>query len=134
MYFLVYSTITLSIAVPISLINLKSINQINLIPSSPINKIAILLNLLSLGGLPPFLGVAPRILVISIILTKHHSSFFISLLAIILVSSSIVTLFFYIKVFISSRPLYSQSPNNLSLIKNSFLASLLSSTSLIGNI
>lgn len=133
-YFAVYSVVTLSIAMPVSFINLKSINQINLMPSSPLNKIAILVAILSLGGLPPFLGVAPKILLISNLLTNHFTSYVIRLLALILVVSSMVTLFFYIKVFISSRPLYLPRTNNHPIFKTSLFIAIISSISIAGNI
>jgi len=72
---------------------LNKINQIFLNKDTTLNKIIISLNILSLGGLPPFLGFTAKL---RIILSALASKIFIIFLPLIL--RSLVSLFFYARV------------------------------------
>lgn len=75
------------------------------------------INILSLGGLPPFLGFAPKWIIIQFL---SANSIFIPLL--VLLTSSLITLYFYLRLFIP-----------LSLLSFSFFISNVKLTSLFSS-
>lgn len=95
-YFTVYSLITLSIISSFSKINLLTISRV--VRNKKKNtKNFIVINLLSLAGLPPFSGFLIKIIV-TIELTRSN----LALLLPLLLSRTIISLFFYIRVAISN--------------------------------
>jgi NADH-ubiquinone oxidoreductase chain 2 len=89
-------------------------------------------SLLSLGGLPPFLGFLPKWIVIQAIITNNTTT-----LATIVVVTSLITLYYYLKISYSSFIIFNTEPKwNLKFHKNkstkSSRALILSSISLIG--
>nr|YP_009459842.1 NADH dehydrogenase subunit 2 [Sinopotamon yaanense]AUT14014.1 NADH dehydrogenase subunit 2 [Sinopotamon yaanense] len=95
-YFLFYSIISSSIMIlfnmfqTFTLSDLMKFNQKN-----PINILLIPLNLLSLGGLPPFAGFIPKWMLIQLLI---NNKLFFTL--IFLLSSTLVTLYFYLRLTI----------------------------------
>nr|YP_010254538.1 NADH dehydrogenase subunit 2 [Lysmata debelius]QUA00612.1 NADH dehydrogenase subunit 2 [Lysmata debelius] len=100
-YFSVYSLMTISIALVLNSSQMFHINHVvtSSFKSSSL-KLYLFLNLLSLGGLPPFLGFFPKLLVISTLANQNN----ILWVAILLVSA-LLTLFFYVRITISSMTL-----------------------------
>nr|UGS80542.1 NADH dehydrogenase subunit 2 [Waoraniella jarlinsoni] len=79
--------------------NLTQFNQINTKNFfSPFS-----ISMFSLGGLPPFLGFFPKMLVLKNLLLNNTS------ISLILIMSSLITLFFYIRITIKSLTLSSNS-------------------------
>lgn len=104
-YFCVYALISTAFIIRCDLFNLFSLKQlINLTPP-PIIKIIIFINLLSLGGLPPFLGFLPKWF--SLIELISNNLYFISL---VLVISSLLSLYYYLRVSIIIFLISSHSP------------------------
>nr|YP_009973295.1 NADH dehydrogenase subunit 2 [Chinapotamon maolanense]QNH92746.1 NADH dehydrogenase subunit 2 [Chinapotamon maolanense] len=114
LYFFFYSIISSSIMIlfnmfqAFSLSELMKLNQMNII-----HTLLIPLNLLSLGGLPPFAGFIPKWMLIQLLI---NNKLFIPLF--FLLSSSLITLYFYLRITIfffllmnpfsiSSKPLMS---------------------------
>lgn len=64
-YFLVYSAISLTVILLFNQFNSNSIGSANLFLSNKLTKIFMVFRLLSLGGMPPFTGVLPKILVLA---------------------------------------------------------------------
>nr|UAM95881.1 NADH dehydrogenase subunit 2 [Semblis atrata] len=95
-YFLIYSFLTSILMLMFNY--MKIFHLIQIFSSKPhmyINYF-IFLNLLSLGGLPPFLGFLPKWLTINfLILNKFY------LMNFILVMSSLINLFFYLRIMYS---------------------------------
>nr|QRK27436.1 NADH dehydrogenase subunit 2 [Longpotamon exiguum] len=95
-YFLFYSIISSSIMIlfnmfqTFTLSDLMKFNQKN-----PISILLFPLNLLSLGGLPPFAGFIPKWMLIQLLINKK---LFFTL--IFLLSSTLVTLYFYLRISI----------------------------------
>nr|YP_009409203.1 NADH dehydrogenase subunit 2 [Archichauliodes deceptor]AOX48536.1 NADH dehydrogenase subunit 2 [Archichauliodes deceptor] len=89
---------------------------------NPILKFMMLTNLLSLGGLPPFLGFMPKLMVITLLTEKTF--YFMTF---IMVMSTLITLFFYLRItfsaFMISYPSLKWSKTNLNniFLKNIFL-------------
>nr|YP_009926434.1 NADH dehydrogenase subunit 2 [Lysmata amboinensis]QNH68777.1 NADH dehydrogenase subunit 2 [Lysmata amboinensis] len=97
-YFIIYSLMTISVALILNISQMFHINHVisSSFKSSPL-KLYLFLSLLSLGGLPPFLGFFPKLLVISV-LTTQNNILWVS----ILLMSALLTLFFYVRITISS--------------------------------
>nr|YP_009590136.1 NADH dehydrogenase subunit 2 [Palesisa nudioculata]QBM09706.1 NADH dehydrogenase subunit 2 [Palesisa nudioculata] len=97
-YFSFYSFLTFSMIFLLNMYKISHINQLfSLFYYSKSMKFFIFFNLLSLGGLPPFLGFFPKWIVIqSLVLTNQ---FF---LLTIMVLMTLITLYFYIRLSYSA--------------------------------
>nr|YP_009176650.1 NADH dehydrogenase subunit 2 [Anopheles christyi]ALJ02376.1 NADH dehydrogenase subunit 2 [Anopheles christyi] len=125
-YFIMYSLLSFSIVLMFNNFKLFYFNQIfNLSMMNPIVKLLIFLNLLSLGGLPPFLGFLPKWLVIQN-LTSMGQLFMLT----ISVCLTLITLYFYLRLSYSIFMLNYQK--NSWMLKNNF-NNKMSSISLIFN-
>nr|AVN67456.1 NADH dehydrogenase subunit 2 [Gyna capucina] len=134
-YFLIYSLLTLTIILTIYPLQISFINQT--IPLSSDNKIIKFLmftSLLSLGGLPPFLGFFPKWMIIQF-LTMNWSLMITS----IMVVMSLVTLYYYLRVSYTSFIILTSELNwmnfnnkNYNLLILTFIVSSLSISGLIG--
>lgn len=109
-YFLIYSFLTISVVTPISLSNFHSISDINTVKINAITKIIIFINLLSLAGLPPFLGFAAKIISINAIIFSHFRLITLS----VLILASLVAFYFYARLIYSSILIYQGSSNLIS--------------------
>nr|YP_009158179.1 NADH dehydrogenase subunit 2 [Anopheles culicifacies B]AKN58322.1 NADH dehydrogenase subunit 2 [Anopheles culicifacies B] len=114
MYFLLYSLFSFSIVLMFNNFKLFYFNQIfNMSMMNPIVKLLIFLNLLSLGGLPPFLGFLPKWLVIQNLVMMNQM--FILTISVCL---TLITLYFYLRLSYSIFMLNYQK--NSWLLKNNF--------------
>nr|QNV11713.1 NADH dehydrogenase subunit 2 [Suillia notata] len=94
MYFLFYTFLSFNMIFMFNLFKLNHINQLfSFFMSSKVMKFTIFMNLLSLGGLPPFLGFVPKWLVIQT-LTMNNQLFMMTILTVM----TLITLFFYIRL------------------------------------
>nr|ASN65976.1 NADH dehydrogenase subunit 2 [Pogonostoma subtiligrossum] len=96
-YFMIYSIISMTL---ISMLNSYKIfflkqfyNSMNM---NILIKFSIMINLLSLGGLPPFLGFLPKWMVIQFL------SLNFKFILMIMIMSTLITLFFYLRIAYSS--------------------------------
>nr|YP_009441604.1 NADH dehydrogenase subunit 2 [Anopheles dirus]AFO73301.1 NADH dehydrogenase subunit 2 [Anopheles dirus A]AFO73314.1 NADH dehydrogenase subunit 2 [Anopheles dirus A]ANE11027.1 NADH dehydrogenase subunit 2 [Anopheles dirus] len=113
-YFFMYCFLSISIGLMFNNFKLFYFNQIfNLSIMNPILKLLIFLNLLSLGGLPPFLGFLPKWLVIQN-LTNMGQLFMLT----ISVCLTLITLYFYLRLSYSIFMLNFQK--NSWMLKNNF--------------
>lgn len=97
-YFYIYSFLNMSVIFIFNIYEIFYLNQLylNFIKSNTI-KFCLIISFLSLGGLPPFLGFLPKWLIIqSLLITK------INLIALIIIIMRLVTLFYYLKICLSS--------------------------------
>nr|YP_010902369.1 NADH dehydrogenase subunit 2 [Aedes japonicus]UUK33487.1 NADH dehydrogenase subunit 2 [Aedes japonicus] len=93
-YFLLYSFLSMSIILMFNNFKLFHFNQIfNFSMMNSSNKFFLFLNLLSLGGLPPFLGFLPKWLVIQNLVELNQ--FFLLFIAVCL---TLVTLYYYLRM------------------------------------
>nr|YP_010952381.1 NADH dehydrogenase subunit 2 [Pseudabris przewalskyi]WMQ52475.1 NADH dehydrogenase subunit 2 [Pseudabris przewalskyi] len=97
-YILIYIVITLNITLIFNYGKLLFINQLPLFfKQNKITKLSLMINFLSLGGLPPFLGFLPKWITINwLVLSKH------SILAFILIIFTLVMLYIYVRILMSS--------------------------------
>lgn len=97
-YFCIYIFLSLTILILFDILKVFHINQtFFIINNNPLVKFLIFTSLLSLGGLPPFLGFAPKWLVIQYITINNNI-----LLIIIIVCLTLVTLYYYIRICYAS--------------------------------
>nr|YP_009725898.1 NADH dehydrogenase subunit 2 [Dianemobius furumagiensis]QHQ73095.1 NADH dehydrogenase subunit 2 [Dianemobius furumagiensis] len=96
--------------------------------SSPGIKLILMINLFSLGGLPPFLGFLPKWLIIQN--SCYYDFLFLNL---ILVSFNLITLFYYIRISLSSILFNSSLPKqNFIIFPLPISMYFLSSISILG--
>nr|YP_010693609.1 NADH dehydrogenase subunit 2 [Gryllotalpa henana]WCD24126.1 NADH dehydrogenase subunit 2 [Gryllotalpa henana] len=103
-YLIIYSLITLSMTLVFSFKNLFYVPQILSLSLNPNTKLFLFLNLLSLGGLPPFLGFLPKWLVIQNMALSNP--FIITLMVIF----TLMTLYYYLRLAFTAYLLI--YPNN----------------------
>nr|WGN99229.1 NADH dehydrogenase subunit 2 [Stibochiona nicea] len=116
-YFMFYSFIISIMCLLFYMINIYFINQLFLFNLNFFLKIFIMINFLSLGGLPPFLGFFPKWLIINYLLLNNFYiiSFFFTM-------ASLIILFIYIRIIYSSLMFYSIKLKWFKIfIKNNYL-------------
>nr|YP_002860171.1 NADH dehydrogenase subunit 2 [Ephemera orientalis]ACB48053.1 NADH dehydrogenase subunit 2 [Ephemera orientalis] len=106
MYFLFYSFLSITTIILFSQFNLTHLYQIYSSSfHSPAIKLMMFLNMLSLGGLPPFLGFLPKWIIING-LVMSNNYFTITVMVIM----TLVTLFFYLRLTFSALLLTHSEP------------------------
>nr|AND96603.1 NADH deshydrogenase subunit 2 [Helictopleurus quadripunctatus] len=109
LYFLIYMTITFNIIIILKFLNIFHLNQLfSTLNKFPLIKFFFMLNFMSLGGLPPFLGFLPKWLTIQMLINAD-----LFILALIVIVMTLITLFFYIRIVTLS---ISMSTSNKNLI------------------
>nr|AET13030.1 NADH dehydrogenase subunit 2 [Bittacomorphella fenderiana] len=116
-YFCFYSILSYTVIMLFNLFKLNFINQIfSLTTINPVIKFSMFLSLLSLGGLPPFLGFMPKWLIIQA-LSSINQLFLLTLM----VTLTLITLFYYIRLCFTAFMLnYSEFNWNYKIELNSF--------------
>ncbi|YP_009390184.1 NADH dehydrogenase subunit 2 (mitochondrion) [Hermetia illucens] len=93
-YFIFYVFLSTAIIFMFNLFKTFHLNQIySLSIQSTILKFCLFINLLSLGGLPPFLGFFPKWMIIQQLSTMNYM-----FMTFVLIMSSLITLFFYLRL------------------------------------
>nr|UFZ13921.1 NADH dehydrogenase subunit 2 [Protochauliodes sp.] len=129
-YFMFYSFLSIIIVYSLNNFQIYHINQLySMMNFNLILKFFLLTSLLSLGGLPPFLGFLPKLLVIQMLSLNNY--FF---LLFILVMTTLITLFFYIRItYTAFMLMYPSLKWNKTEINSKFYITLiLNSISLFG--
>nr|YP_009731694.1 NADH dehydrogenase subunit 2 [Carpophilus pilosellus]QHR79642.1 NADH dehydrogenase subunit 2 [Carpophilus pilosellus] len=102
-YFITYSVISINIILIFKTYSIFSIKQIfNVLNHEKSMKFLFILNFLSLGGIPPFLGFLPKWFTINYLIENNF--YFLSAILIVL---TLITLYFYIRVTFSTILIYS---------------------------
>nr|QVM79218.1 NADH dehydrogenase subunit 2 [Dorcasomus pinheyi] len=115
-YFLTYSTISINIVLIFHYFNIFFLKQLfNSFNYNKTLKFFFILNFLSLGGLPPFLGFFPKWLTINNLIQNNF--YVISLL---LIMFTLITLFFYLRITFSTIIINSKETLNFPMKKNQF--------------
>nr|QZZ81761.1 NADH dehydrogenase subunit 2 [Clepsis pallidana] len=96
-YFMFYSFLNSIMCFMFFMINVYFINQLFIININNMIKLSLMINFLSLGGLPPFIGFFPKWLVINFLM---KNKFFI--LTFIFIMMSLIMLLYYIRIIYSS--------------------------------
>nr|YP_009538296.1 NADH dehydrogenase subunit 2 [Neolucanus maximus]AXU40283.1 NADH dehydrogenase subunit 2 [Neolucanus maximus] len=118
MYLLIYSIITLNILIVFKNLNIQMINQMLMIMKmNPQMKMFFVMNFLSLGGLPPFLGFLPKWMTVQLL-----SEYQFPVLAVTMIITTLMTLYFYMRLTFSSIVMVTAMPlTKTSSPKSSFL-------------
>nr|AVN67777.1 NADH dehydrogenase subunit 2 [Periplaneta brunnea] len=131
MYFMIYSMLTLTIVIIVSSYQISFINQTFLMSSNMSTvKFLMFTTLLSLGGLPPFVGFLPKWIIIQH-MTINNMNFTISLMVIM----SLMTLYYYLRMsYASFMILYIEPKWNIQFYSNKIIpiGMILSSISMFG--
>nr|YP_009441864.1 NADH dehydrogenase subunit 2 [Xylosandrus morigerus]AOY40033.1 NADH dehydrogenase subunit 2 [Xylosandrus morigerus] len=117
-YFIIYSLMNLVIINTLKTWKVFFISQIYLIKNNS-SKILFMMNLFSLGGLPPFPGFVPKWIMINQL--SYYSMFSLTLVMIIF---TLVTLFFYLRISFSTLSLFT-SNSMISKSKNNVTTSIM---------
>nr|YP_009350143.1 NADH dehydrogenase subunit 2 [Alyscotermes kilimandjaricus]AQP26408.1 NADH dehydrogenase subunit 2 [Alyscotermes kilimandjaricus] len=132
-YFMIYSTLALTVVSAIKLSGVSFINQTMMTnKETTLMKFMMFTSLLSLGGLPPFLGFLPKWIIIQAMIMNNMAP-----LAVVVVVTSLITLYYYLKISYSSfmilntEPKWNMKSHKTSPSKN-MMAMILSSISLTG--
>uniref|UniRef100_UPI0030FEEDB5 NADH dehydrogenase subunit 2 n=1 Tax=Sinopanorpa digitiformis TaxID=1105299 RepID=UPI0030FEEDB5 len=97
LYFIFYTILSLSIIFLFNSFNMFHLNQMFSLSNPPLIKFSLMISLLSLGGLPPFLGFLPKWIIIQSLIESNHI-FIISTMVIM----TLITLYFYLRITYSS--------------------------------
>nr|YP_009480509.1 NADH dehydrogenase subunit 2 [Cryptopygus terranovus]APC61717.1 NADH dehydrogenase subunit 2 [Cryptopygus terranovus] len=114
-YFMVYTIISLSIIIPLMKFNLILLQDIKTTKMNILSKLSLISSLLSLGGMPPFLGFTAKFLAL-LASIPMFSLYIIS----ILILSSLLSLFYYMKLIYSFMFILNKELNfpQKNLVKN----------------
>nr|URX53267.1 NADH dehydrogenase subunit 2 [Calcaritermes sp.] len=104
-YFTVYLILTSTMTLTAKSFNISFVNQTMSATKSAAIKILLFMALLSLGGLPPFIGFLPKWLVIQMLIANNFS-----FMMAVMVMASLVTLYYYLRVCYSSFTILFDSP------------------------
>nr|QXT44648.1 NADH dehydrogenase subunit 2 [Grigiotermes hageni] len=132
-YFMIYATLTLTVVSAIKLSGVSFINQTMMTnKEATLMKFMMFTSLLSLGGLPPFLGFLPKWIVIQAMITNNMIP-----LATIVVVTSLITLYYYLSISYSSFLILNTEPkwnvkSHKTKTASNVTAVMLSSISLMG--
>nr|ARH54143.1 NADH dehydrogenase subunit 2 [Bromius obscurus] len=96
-YFTIYTAISIIIVLTFKIMKTMFLHQMTMIKSNKTMNIIFMLNFLSLGGLPPFLGFLPKWLTINFLI--NNENMFLSL---ILIMTAMISLFIYSRIMFSS--------------------------------
>nr|UPX88694.1 NADH dehydrogenase subunit 2 [Cychrus caraboides] len=130
-YFIIYAFISMTFILMLNLFNIFYLKQMfSLMNKNLLIKFFMLLNLLSLGGLPPFLGFFPKWMIIQYLSEKYMYLIFF------MIMMTLITLFFYLRIMYTSLILTHNELNwNLLMninMKNNFSMLILSFISING--
>lgn len=93
-YFLVYSFILFTILLTFNALNIKSLSQLINMKKSKI-KYLLLINILSLAGMPPFSGFVIKLIILQSLIIMRKMQF-----AAVLLLATIISLFFYLRIIL----------------------------------
>nr|AGC54399.1 NADH dehydrogenase subunit 2 [Gynaephora menyuanensis] len=96
-YLFIYSFMISIIFFLFNMMNMFFINQLFINNMKSMIKISLMINFLSLGGLPPFIGFFPKWIIINSMI--NNQSYFVIL---IMIMMSLIILFYYIRIIYSS--------------------------------
>nr|YP_009002425.1 NADH dehydrogenase subunit 2 [Paracymoriza distinctalis]AHH30675.1 NADH dehydrogenase subunit 2 [Paracymoriza distinctalis] len=96
-YFILYSFMIMIMCFLFNLLNVYFINQLFFMNINYLIKLSFMINFLSLGGLPPFIGFFSKWIIINFLMNNNF--FFLTF---ILIMMSLILLYFYIRIIYSS--------------------------------
>nr|YP_009708231.1 NADH dehydrogenase subunit 2 [Ceutorhynchus obstrictus]QEV84347.1 NADH dehydrogenase subunit 2 [Ceutorhynchus obstrictus] len=126
-YYMIYLLINTSIMMMMNKSNIYNISQLSkFFTMNKMKKIMFLFSFLNLGGLPPFLGFLPKWMVT---LNLVQNNFFY--LTTLLIIFTLITLYFYIRICLSTFTINSEESLTNFFVKMNYLSTMISIFSLI---
>nr|YP_010586641.1 NADH dehydrogenase subunit 2 [Wormaldia unispina]UZZ44455.1 NADH dehydrogenase subunit 2 [Wormaldia unispina] len=116
LYFSIYSMILSIMIFMFSMMNLSMINQIYFLKNNFMTSFNIMINLLSLGGLPPLLGFFPKWISIQFMIMNN-----LMLLNMFMILMSLITLYFYIRMTYSILIILNFKTKWINIINNNYM-------------
>nr|UPI55299.1 NADH dehydrogenase subunit 2 [Neuroctenus sp.]WIL06183.1 NADH dehydrogenase subunit 2 [Neuroctenus hainanensis] len=107
-YLTLYSLMTATLCLMMNYENAYYLNQLHL--TSKINKMALTINMLSMGGMPPMIGFLPKWMAIQTMINNN-----MTLIASLMIMTSLMTLMFYLNMI---TPMMSMSSQTNKLLMN----------------
>nr|AII02236.1 NADH dehydrogenase subunit 2 [Oegoconia novimundi] len=96
-YLFIYSLLISFMCFLFNMLNMFFINQLFILNLNSMIKFSLMINFLSLGGLPPFIGFFPKWIMINFLISNK-----ILMVTFIFIMMSLIMLFFYIRIIYSS--------------------------------
>nr|YP_009316748.1 NADH dehydrogenase subunit 2 [Anax imperator]YP_009942416.1 NADH dehydrogenase subunit 2 [Anax parthenope]AOW43643.1 NADH dehydrogenase subunit 2 [Anax imperator]QOC71585.1 NADH dehydrogenase subunit 2 [Anax parthenope] len=97
MYFFIYSLMNMAVIYLFKSQSLFHLSQIYFNKNSSIVKFSIFISMLSLGGLPPFLGFLPKWMIIQNMMATQYA-----IIILIMVMTTLLTLYFYLRIMMNA--------------------------------
>nr|YP_009995311.1 NADH dehydrogenase subunit 2 [Ochthebius atriceps]QNP09714.1 NADH dehydrogenase subunit 2 [Ochthebius atriceps] len=128
-YFMIYCIISINIILMFKIMNSFFLKQLFIsLNKNKIFKMFFILNFLSLGGLPPFLGFMPKWLTIQTLMENN-----MILLTFLMIIMTLMTLYFYMRITFTTLMINMNEVNYYFKTKNKiFVLTLFNSLSLMG--
>nr|YP_004935218.1 NADH dehydrogenase subunit 2 [Protoplasa fitchii]AET13043.1 NADH dehydrogenase subunit 2 [Protoplasa fitchii] len=127
-YFLMYALLSMSIILLFNNFQIFYINQtFSLFNKNIILKFSLFISLLSLGGLPPFLGFLPKWIIIKFMVLNNYL-----FLLVFMVTFTLITLFFYLRICYSAFLMNNFENSWMNLSKINILMLIFSFISIFG--
>nr|YP_010443297.1 NADH dehydrogenase subunit 2 [Apogonia splendida]UTE83825.1 NADH dehydrogenase subunit 2 [Apogonia splendida] len=97
-YFMIYLIITINITLMFKILNIFYLNQLFMSMNKlPMTKMFFIINFMSLGGLPPFIGFLPKWIMIQSMILKNFIT-----ITFIMTLLTLLTLYFYMRITFST--------------------------------
>nr|QOW08070.1 NADH dehydrogenase subunit 2 [Attagenus augustatus augustatus] len=111
LYLLIYSAITTAITLIMKINNIFHMSQlINVMNNEKPLKMLFILNFLSMGGLPPFMGFFPKWITINFLVMNNFIN-----MALLMIMMTLMTLYFYMRITFSTMVMKTNEMNIKSL-------------------
>nr|WCL18758.1 NADH dehydrogenase subunit 2 [Raymondia sp. A GC-2023a] len=121
-YFMFYTFISISLMTLFNMIKISHLNQINMMFYNKFYKMFLMINIISLAGLPPFMGFFPKWMII-------QSSIYNNQMTLILLNimMSLITIHFYLRMCYSFLMInnFEMKINNTTNFNNTYMYSLM---------
>nr|WMV00453.1 NADH dehydrogenase subunit 2 [Rhodopsalta microdora] len=96
-YYFVYSFTLMAVCYAFDLFNINYINQFIMVSMNFMKSIMMMCIFMSMGGLPPFLGFFPKLIMIYCLLSNN-----MVFICVILLMTALIILFFYLRIVITT--------------------------------
>nr|YP_009255546.1 NADH dehydrogenase subunit 2 [Creontiades dilutus]AND82398.1 NADH dehydrogenase subunit 2 [Creontiades dilutus] len=93
MYMIMYSMMTIMLCLNMHKYNIMYMNQFNILSMKMTEKVSLMIMMLSMGGMPPFIGFLPKWITIEYMINSNEM-----LLLTLMVVSSLITLSYYMRM------------------------------------
>nr|AWV83341.1 NADH dehydrogenase subunit 2 [Muda kuroiwae] len=96
MYFIIYSINLFMMCYFFNLMNINYMNQFFMCSDNMVKSLFLMVNFLSIGGIPPFLGFFPKLIIIYFMLQSDNI-----IVCLIMVMFALIVLFFYLRLVLT---------------------------------